>query len=137
VTPEALARLYAVAFPGQRPWSAAEFADLLSLPGAFLITRTDGYALGRSVAGEAELLSLAVVPSARRQGLGHQLLMAFEAAARDRDAKQAFLEVAADNQAARSLYLAAGWSETGKRREYYMRQSGPDADAILMQKPLS
>lgn len=136
MTPEDLARIHAACFPGQRAWSADEFADLLSLPGTFLITRPHGYALGRAAAGEAELLILAVTPEARRQGLGRQLLAAFEAAAKERKASELFLEVAADNRGALALYRAGGWAEHGRRRKYYTRRSGPEIDAVLMRKAL-
>ena len=47
----------------------------------------------------------------------------------------AFLEVAEDNAAARALYRAAGWNETGRRRGYYPRPGGA-LDAITLAKPL-
>jgi [ribosomal protein S18]-alanine N-acetyltransferase len=108
MTPADLARLHAACFTMPRPWGAAEFADLLASPLVFLVAEPAGFALGRAVADEAELLTLAVDPSARRQGSGRRLLTKFEAEAASRGATSAFLDVAAGNDAARALYLSAG-----------------------------
>lgn len=132
-----MAELHARAHaPGDRPWSAAEFAGLAAPPHGIAVLEPQGFALGRQVADEAELLMIAVAPEARRRGLGQALLARFEAAARDRGAARAFLEVAAGNRPARALYAAAGWREAGLRRGYYRRANGPAEDAIVMEKSL-
>lgn len=136
MTPEAMAALYAAAFTQVRPWSADEIAALIAGPGSFTVTAPAGFAIGRAIAGEAELITIAVSPTARRQGTGRTLLAAFEAKARAHKATTAFLEVAADNTAALALYRAAAWVETGRRTAYYARPSGA-ADALTMAKPLS
>lgn len=139
MTPEVLAALHAASFPAERGWTADEFAGLLADPHVFtMAARGDapGFAVGRAVVGEAELLTLAVAPEARRQGLGRALLAAFEAEARDRGAQAAFLEVAADNAAAIALYSGAGYAERGRRPAYYPRSGRPAADALLMGRDL-
>ena len=110
-----------------RPWSAPEFEDLLNSPLNFLLTRPEGFLLGRAVAGEAELLTLAVAPQARRKGVGSLLLDDFIAASLARGAEDAFLEVAADNAGAIALYAGRGWQTAGRRRNYY----ATGIDAIL------
>lgn len=132
MTPDRLAALHARCFARPRPWSGAEFSALLESPHTFLLTRPRGFLLGRVVADEAELLTLAVAPDARRQGIASALVAEFAATSRVRGAGRAFLEVAADNVAAQALYRATGWRETGRRRRYY----GPDLDAIVMDLPL-
>ncbi|MFD1913895.1 ribosomal protein S18-alanine N-acetyltransferase [Halodurantibacterium flavum] len=127
-----MAALHALCFTHPRPWSAAEFADLLRAPHVWSVELGQGFALCRAIAGEAELLTLAVHPAARRQGLGRQLLSRYESDAVLRGAQKSFLEVAADNQAARALYSRAGYAEAGIRRNYY----GAKIDAIVMRKPL-
>lgn len=117
--PEALAALHARAIAVPPPWSAAAFAATLADPACFLCLQPGALLVGRAVAGEAEVLTLATDPSQRRRGLGRALLAAFEAEAARRGAAQAFLEVAADNAAARALYAGAGWAEVGRRPGYY------------------
>jgi len=134
MTPQAMAALYARAFPKARAWSAGEIESLSAAPG-FVVTDEKGFALGRAVAGEAELVTIAVDPAARRQGVGRILLAGFEAEAKLRGAERAFLEVAADNAAGLALYLGAGWSETGRRKGYYARTAG-SIDAVTMAKGL-
>ncbi len=136
------------------PWSACEFSDLLASPGVFLAkppwdlrtlrgkdpddasTKFHGFALGRVAADEAELLTIAVDPAHRRQGIGSACCAAFEAEAQSRGAVRAFLEVAATNEAALRLYLDSGWSRHGCREAYYRMPTGR-VDAVLMSKSLA
>lgn len=136
MTPETMAALHARAFPGARGWSADEIAGLIAAPGGFVVSEATGFALGRAIAGEAELLTVAVAPEARRRGTGRALIARFEIDARARGAETAFLEVAADNLAALELYLSAGWAESGRRQGYYARPNGA-VDALTMAKPLA
>jgi ribosomal-protein-alanine N-acetyltransferase len=130
-----MAALHARAFPSGRGWSADEIAGLVGASGGFAVTAPEGFALGRAVAGEADLLTIAVMPECRRAGAGRTLLAGFEAEAAKRGADTAFLEVADDNLAARALYRAAGWHETGRRKGYYARPDGT-ADAITLMKTI-
>lgn len=132
MTPAALARLHAACFTVPRPWTAAEFAALMADPAVFVCARRGGAALGRLAADEAELLTIAVDPIARRQGLGWALLTEVVAQAAARGAARIFLEVAADNAPAFELYRAAGFAEAGRRRGYYVRAGGAPVDAIVM-----
>ncbi|RJK97379.1 GNAT family N-acetyltransferase [Paracoccus aestuarii] len=133
MSPEALAALHARCFTLPPPWPATAFAAMLDMPGVFLLTEgRDAFLLGRALAGEAELLTLAVAPEARRGGVGRRLTAAFAGRAARMGADQAFLEVACDNLAARALYSAQGWLEAGRRRRYY----GPATDAIVMRLTL-
>lgn len=130
-----MARLHQASFTLPAPWSEAEIVSTLASPFSFALTRAEGFLLGQVVAGEAELLTLAVAPAARRQGLGRALVEGFLAEARARGAETAFLEVAETNAAARSVYAAAGFAPTGRRRGYY-RGAGQVVDAILMGRSL-
>lgn len=124
--------MHARCFTRPRPWSAAEFAALLGGPGVFLCAGDAGFLLGRVVLDEAEVLTLAVRPEARRRGAGRALLATFEAEAAARGAAAAFLEVAGDNAAALALYRGAGFAEAGRRRGYF----GAGADALALRKAL-
>jgi ribosomal-protein-alanine N-acetyltransferase len=128
VTPDQLAALHAGCFTLPRPWSATEFRDLLMSRGAFLLERPGAFLLGRVIADEAELLTLAVGPDMRRRGTGAALTREFAVRAGEMGAESAFLEVAENNAAARQLYVRCGWTEAGRRRRYY----AADLDAIIM-----
>ena len=76
---DALAAAHALAF--DHGWSARDIADILASPGAFaLAVRLDdtprAFILCRAIAGEAEVLTLAVDPLLRRQGVARALLTA-------------------------------------------------------------
>ena len=120
-----------------RPWAEAEFTALLAQPHTHVSADDGAFAVGRTVAGEAELLTLATLPEMRRQGHARRHLAAFEAEARRRGAEVAFLEVAEDNAPAVALYRATGYAEAGKRPGYYRRPDGSRVGAIIMQKSLS
>lgn len=131
-----MAALHALCFETPRPWSATEFTDLCAMRGVFLAGTETAFAMGRVIADEAELLTLAVHPGARRAGLGRAQLDRFEATAAAAGARTAFLEVAADNDAARALYRAAGYAESGRRTAYYTAPNGAKIDALILHKPL-
>lgn len=137
MTAEELAALHRRCFESPPPWAAAEFAGLLADPLVFLLVEGDaGFLLGRAVAGEAELLTLAVAPESRRLGLGRRLVARFLYQARLRGAERAFLEVAAPNAGAIALYESAGFEAAGKRRGYYRLPDGSRADAVVMARAL-
>jgi len=126
-----LARLHAQAFDA--PWDAPALGGLLRQAGVFgLGVDTAGFILCRVVADEAEILTLATAPSARRQGLGRRLVEAAAETAALRGATRLFLEVADDNAAARALYTRAGFVEVGRRRGYYARSEGGAVDALVL-----
>jgi [ribosomal protein S18]-alanine N-acetyltransferase len=137
MTPEALAALHALSFTDTpRPWSVAEFAVLLAEPTTLLAAGPGGFALGRVAGPEAELLTLAVHPAARRRGVASGLLDRFEAEAGARGAKEVLLEVAATNAAARALYGGRGYALAGRRPRYYVRAAPPPVDALVLRKTL-
>ena len=129
-TASRIAALHAEAFDA--PWDEAAFTTLLAQAGVFLIEQADGLILIRTVADEAEILTLAVRPSARRSGLGAQLVQQGVVEAAARGATRLFLEVAEDNVAARALYARAGFAQAGLRRRYYARADGTSADALVL-----
>ncbi|MFD0978352.1 GNAT family N-acetyltransferase [Tropicimonas aquimaris] len=137
MTPDQLADLHASCFESPRPWSAMEFAQLLDSERVFLCSDEAGVALGRVVADEAELLTLAVAPEARRSGVGRELMARFEATASSRGACSAFLEVSAENAPAIALYETSGYLRAGQRRGYYAAPDGRRIDALLFSKSLT
>jgi [ribosomal protein S18]-alanine N-acetyltransferase len=122
----AMAAIHGAAFPTEQAWNAPAFAAQLALPGVFgRLDPRGGLVLARVAAEEAELLTLAVAPPARRAGLGRALLAAALAEAAARGARTMFLEVAVSNQVALALYSAAGFTAVGRRPRYYA--DGQDA----------
>lgn len=135
--PSEMARLHGAAFVMPRPWSEAEIADLLASPLCFVLSEPQGFVMGRVVAGEAEVLTIAVDPAAQGQGVGSRLLLRFLAELRARRATRVFLEVAESNAAARALYTRAGFTVTGRRRGYYHGPDGTAVDAVVMARDVA
>ncbi|ASM71255.1 MULTISPECIES: ribosomal protein S18-alanine N-acetyltransferase [Roseobacteraceae] len=135
MTPLHMAHIHAAAFTSARPWSADEFAALLDNPHVFASSQPQGFALVREVAGEAELLTIAVHPDHQGQGIGRVLMVQWMDRVRP-TASEAFLEVAADNAPALALYTACGFGQAGLRAAYYPRANAPAVDAVLMRASL-
>ena len=119
-------------------WTAPQCAGLLPMPGVWLTLARDradivGFALGRAVLREAELLLLAVRRDFQRKGVGLLLLRRFAAVANARGAERLHLEVRDGNHALR-LYTAAGFAEVGRRRNYYTGSDGQIYDALTLAK---
>ena len=119
-------------------WTAPQCAGLLPMPGVWLTLAREGtdivgFALGRAVLREAELLLLAVRRDFQRKGVGLSLLRRFAAVANARGAERLHLEVRDGNHALR-LYTAAGFAEVGRRRNYYTGSDGQVYDALTLAK---
>lgn len=125
-----LAALHAAAFAA--PWDASAFEALLNQPGVVVIEQAEGFILIRAVADEAEILTLAVHPAGRRQGLGARLVREAGTMMAACGVTRLFLEVADDNTAARALYGREGFVEAGRRPGYYARPDGRRRDALIM-----
>ncbi|MGY3438208.1 MULTISPECIES: ribosomal protein S18-alanine N-acetyltransferase [unclassified Marinovum] len=138
MTPEALAALHARCFPA-RPWSATEFQDLMQARGMIwrVSPNQDGFVFAQTVPPEAEILTIAVAPEARRTGVARALMADLLAALPTAKVSNLFLEVADDNAAARALYHAIGFETAGRRRGYYPRVDAPAADALILRKALA
>ena len=127
------AALHAACFSD--PWSETAMAALLSSPGVTGLvleasSEPTGLALVRAVVDEAEILTIGVIPAARRGGYGARLLSACIAAARTAGCETLFLEVSEANAAAAALYARAGFIETGRRAGYY--SDGSDARLMAL-----
>jgi ribosomal-protein-alanine N-acetyltransferase len=130
----AMATIHRMAFPPKATWGRSAIATQLALPGVFgWIDPHGGMILARVAADEMEVLTLAVIPKVRRQGVGTRLLDAALTLARSRSARTAFLEVAVNNNAARALYERSGFQPAGKRPRYY----ADGTDALVLRRTLS
>ena len=125
----ALAALEALVFADA--WDAEHFRELLGQDrflavGAFGPAGLCAYLTAYSVAGELEIVNVAVTTWLRGQGIGRSLLLFFLEQGRGRGAARAVLEVRSGNEAARALYGSCGFVQVGVRRAYYA-DSGEDA----------
>lgn len=126
----AFAALHALCF--DKAWDAQTIAGLLAQAPVFALGTEKGFILARAAGGEAEILTLAVHPAARRRGLGAALVRAAAEQARTMQAETLFLEVGTDNAAARALYESLGFSKVGTRKAYY----GGAGDAFVLRAAL-
>lgn len=137
MTPALLAAIHGLCFTTPRAWSEAEFESILDGPGVFLLPHDYGFLIGRVIADEAELLTVAVHPNRQRHGIGRGLVEQFLDEAAARGARTAFLEVGQRNKAARALYTDMGFTETGRRKDYYRTPEGGAVDALTLSRPLA
>ena len=117
-------------------WTRSQCAGILPMHGVTLTIaelgrQPVGFSLVRAVADEAELLLLAVDPTAQRRGIGQALLDEFIAGALARGAHRLHLEVREGNPAV-ALYRASGFSPAGRRRNYYHGPAGEAYDAVTL-----
>jgi len=125
-----IAELHASCFP--RGWDEASIGTFVADPSCVVfVASTDetngcqGFLIARAASGEAEILTLAVDPLHRRQGLARALLIAAIARLRLAGVTQLFLEVERGNEAAEGLYRGFGAKAAGRRPAYY--EHGADA----------
>ncbi len=130
LTPQDLSEIHAEAF--DTPWDAAAFAQLLDSAGVSVLGDARGFILTRTIADEAEILTIAVRPSCRRQGLARHLVEQAIVVTRAWGAERMFLEVAENNTAAIELYTVCGFEQVGLRKNYYKRADGSSEHALVM-----
>lgn len=117
------------------PWKPSMIAELNGR-GAFnyvlmVAGQVVGYFYAQNIVGEVSLLNIAVAPEHQGKGYGRVLLSEFLKQCESRNAESAWLEVRASNHAAISLYLAQGFNEVDRRRDYYPAAQGRE-DAVIM-----
>ena len=119
-------------------WTRSQCAGILPMSGVSLILARDnghpqpvGFSLFRTVAGEAELLLLAVAPDRQGRGIGRLLLDEFVGRARAAGASRVHLEVRDGNRAV-AMYRRAGFMPVGRREKYYRGGDGSQYDAITL-----
>jgi ribosomal-protein-alanine N-acetyltransferase len=139
-----LAEIHAACFA--HDWSAHDLENLIAEPlvtaviarriGLFGSRRIVGFLLLRAVAGEAEVLTIAVDPRRRGEGLGRQLMRDGMARLAARGVSALFLEVDEHNAPALGLYRSLGFREVGRRAGYYARGGKPAATALVLRHDL-
>ena len=115
-------------------WSEAQIADIPSYAayiGAFSDGSMCGIASVYLIAGEAEIMNIAVLPEYRRKGVGDALMSSIFSLAQENGCTAATLEVADGNVGAIALYEKHGFKVTGRRIGFYK-----GVDALNMEKTL-
>lgn len=121
-------------------WNEHQCRSMLSLPGTrLMIANCDeqscGFAISREVAGEEELLMIAVDPKYQNRGVGLVILNKLISNARNNGTVAVFLEVRANNPA-QSLYQKLGFEKVGLRPAYYTGDNKEKYDALTYKKSL-
>lgn len=124
----------------ESPWTPGQFRHELKIPFSRTVLareqagdqRLAGYVCRWAVGDEVSILNLAVDPEFRRAGLGRALVELVVAEALERGLSQVTLEVRENNDAARTLYSALGFVQTGRRKDYYAKSD----HALIMTKTL-
>jgi len=129
----------AAASPEAASWSRADYERFLqeAFPGACRVAELEvgseagvvGFICFRVASDEAELLNLAVLPSARRRGIASLLLAEAIQQSLQRGVRRMFLEVRDTNHPAILFYERHGFRISGRRRGYY---AAPPADALVL-----
>lgn len=117
-------------------WSEAAVAEILAMPGSFgalalIGDQPAGLVIALAVGTEAEILTLAVLPTFRRRGVAGRLLAWVVDRLNGAGCERLLLEVAEDNVAARALYAKRGFTQVGRRPSYYRRFAGTTAAMVL------
>ena len=88
-----------------------------------------GYIIGRKIPPEGEIYRIAVHPEKRQRGIGYRLLSYGLKTEGGNGVETVFLEVRSKNVPAIALYKSYGFTECGKRKNYYQN---PCDDAVIM-----
>lgn len=120
------------------PWSESSIAGELDNPlSLWLVALLDGEVAGyigsQSVLPESDMMNVAVSPAHRRKGVAQALVQALCAGLRAAGNKSLTLEVRASNESAIALYRKLGFSQVGRRPNYYRN---PKEDALILRKCL-
>lgn len=118
------------------PWSENSVASELRNPLALWLVAVEGdcvagYVGSQTVMGETDMMNIAVHPDFRRRGVAEALVNALTVELKRMESKCLTLEVRASNEAAKKLYDKLGFSQIGRRPNYYRH---PREDALILRK---
>lgn len=125
------------------PWTYNDFEDSLAKEDGttiLLVAEEEsvviGYLVLYTAAGESEIVTIAVSPSARRRGVGLELIEKAIAFSKESSLyiEEINLEVRFSNEPAIKLYEKLGFETVGKRPNFYRN---PKEDALLMKRILN
>ena len=118
------------------PWSEKSIASELENALSLWLVAVEGddvvgYVGSQTVLGWSDMMNVAVHPDHRRKGVGEALVIALEEALKAQESTFLTLEVRASNSPAKAHYEKLGFSEVGRRKNYYRN---PKEDALIMRK---
>jgi len=121
------------------PWNSAQFKEeFAGIPTTRYMSVAES---GSTIVGycgvflpapgvEADILTVAVLPEYRRQGIAKEFMRQIEQWSQERGASAMMLEVEHSNESAIELYKSLGYMKISVRMDYY----GPGKDAFVMRK---
>lgn len=120
------------------PWSENAIAyELTNRLSYWLVAVEEGEVVGyigsQSVLGESDMMNVAVHPEHRRKGIAEALVNALSTELKSRDNVCLTLEVRLSNLPAITLYEKLGFTQVGRRPNYYRN---PKEDALILRKAL-
>ena len=118
------------------PWSVNSIASELDNKLSFWLVATEedrvtGYIGSQTVMDETDMMNVAVHPDYRRKGIAEALVNGLVEALKRKESRCLTLEVRASNVPAIALYEKLGFSEIGRRKNYYRN---PREDALILRK---
>ena len=141
---DAVMEIMARAFPGEfgESWNEGQCRSMLSLINTHLMLSGIregeqiswcGFCIYRMVAGELELLMIAVDPEHQHTGIGRMMIEQLIEEAGRHEVEAIFLEVRSNNPA-QHLYRKLGFVRIGERKAYYTGDDGQKHDAITYRR---
>ena len=129
-----IARLERICFSD--PWSERSIASELDNKLAFWLVAVEGetvagYIGSQTVMDETDMMNVAVHPDFRRKGIAESLINTLVDQLKSMGSHCLTLEVRASNVPAIALYEKLGFSEIGRRKNYYRN---PREDALILRK---
>ena len=118
------------------PWSEKSVASELTNPLSLWLVakegeRVAGYIGSQTCGDESDMMNVAVHPDFRRKGIAGSLVDALVAELKTRESRSLTLEVRASNAPAIALYEKLGFSQIGRRKNYYRN---PKEDGLILRK---
>jgi len=123
------------------PWTVGQFKEEIAELGKtrqYVIALNDGSIIGYAgimvvaAAVPADLLTIAVLPDFRGQGIAQAMLAELENWAKSKGANEVILEVDTKNESAIRLYNFARYEQISTRANYYAL----GVDALIMRKEI-
>ena len=120
------------------PWSLKAFTETVEKENfRYFVAEEEGEIIGYCgflfVLDEAEIPNVCVKSSARKRGVGKQMMSVLMEEAKKLGIAVLYLEVRESNTPARALYKSLGFEENGIRKNFYEH---PVEHAVLMSKTL-